>query len=189
MAVKLQANYSKKIGLPQYSSHSFMASVEVELTDLSQVENECQRLYSMLQQAVDSELQQVGYLPADSNAPSNTTVSRHSHENRENKVTNPHNQNPVQWSCTDGQRTFITKLIDEHELDEAQIEALSRQMFNKAIPHLNKMQASQFIEELLSTVGQPRQQQWSSSDKRSTNGHHARRPANSNSNRRMEDVA
>ena len=38
MAVKLSANYSKKLGLPAYSSHSFSASVEIELTDLSQVE-------------------------------------------------------------------------------------------------------------------------------------------------------
>jgi hypothetical protein len=42
MAIKLSANYSKKLGLPNYSSHSFSASVEVELTDISQVEQEVQ---------------------------------------------------------------------------------------------------------------------------------------------------
>lgn len=30
MAFKLSANYSKKLGLPNFSSHSFSASVEVE---------------------------------------------------------------------------------------------------------------------------------------------------------------
>ena len=48
MAIKLSANYSKKLGLPQYSSHSFSASVEVELSDITQAEAEVQRLYELL---------------------------------------------------------------------------------------------------------------------------------------------
>ena len=44
MAIKLSANYSKKLGLPQYSSHSFSASVEIELTDITQVEAEIQKI-------------------------------------------------------------------------------------------------------------------------------------------------
>jgi hypothetical protein len=58
MAIKLSANYSKKLGLPEYSSHSFSASVEVELTDITQVEAECQKLYGLLQHSVDQEIQQ-----------------------------------------------------------------------------------------------------------------------------------
>ena len=63
MAIKLSANYGKKLGLPEYSSHSFSASVEVELTDITQVESECQKLYELLQQSVDQEIQQVGFVP------------------------------------------------------------------------------------------------------------------------------
>ncbi len=63
MAVKLSANYSKKLGLPAYSSHSFSASVEIELTDLSQVEAECRNLYDLLQRSVDQQIQQVGFVP------------------------------------------------------------------------------------------------------------------------------
>ena len=44
MAIKLSANYSKKLGLPQDSSHSFSASFEVELSDITQVEAEVQKL-------------------------------------------------------------------------------------------------------------------------------------------------
>ena len=61
--VKLSANYSKKLGLPAYSSHSFSASVEIELTDLWQVETESAKLYALLQQSVDREIQQVGFVP------------------------------------------------------------------------------------------------------------------------------
>ena len=34
MAIKLVANYSKRLGLPGYSSHQFSVSVETELRDL-----------------------------------------------------------------------------------------------------------------------------------------------------------
>ena len=63
MAIKLSANYSKKLGLPQFSSHSFSASVEVELTDITQAEAEIQKLYQLLQHSVDQEIQNPGYIP------------------------------------------------------------------------------------------------------------------------------
>ena len=63
MAIKLSANYSKKLGLPQYTSHSFSASVEVELSDITQVEAEVQKLYQLLQHSVDQEIQHPGFVP------------------------------------------------------------------------------------------------------------------------------
>ena len=61
--ITLEANYSKKIGLPNYSSHQFSISLRTELADVSQVEQESSRLYALLQQGVDSSIQQIGYLP------------------------------------------------------------------------------------------------------------------------------
>ena len=63
MAVILEAAYSKKLGLPNYSSHSYVVSIRTELSDLTQIEAESARLYTLLQQSVDKEIQQVGYLP------------------------------------------------------------------------------------------------------------------------------
>lgn len=37
LAIKFSANYRKKLGLPQFSSHSFSASVEVELNGITQM--------------------------------------------------------------------------------------------------------------------------------------------------------
>jgi hypothetical protein len=37
--ITLEANYSKKIGLPGYSSHQFSVSLKSELSDVSQVEH------------------------------------------------------------------------------------------------------------------------------------------------------
>ena len=82
MAIKLSANYSKKLGLPQYSSHSFSASVEVELTDITQVEGEIQKLYGLLQHSVDQEIQNPGFVPEPGNRPqSNGNGQQHPQNN------------------------------------------------------------------------------------------------------------
>jgi hypothetical protein len=49
MAIKLSAAYSKKAGLPGYSSHSFSVSIETELQNLDNVREESARLYESLQ--------------------------------------------------------------------------------------------------------------------------------------------
>ena len=86
MAIILEAAYSKKLGLPNFSSHSFVLSIRVELSDLTQVEEESARLYSLLQQSVDNEIRQVGYLP---DATSYGMNSNHSGDQRDG------NQQPV----------------------------------------------------------------------------------------------
>ena len=40
MAITLEANYAKKLGLPNFSSHQYFVTIRTELTDLSQVEAE-----------------------------------------------------------------------------------------------------------------------------------------------------
>ena len=59
--ITLEANYSKNIGLPGYSSHQFSVSLKTELADVSQVQTESSRLYAVLQQSVDSSIQHIGY--------------------------------------------------------------------------------------------------------------------------------
>lgn len=181
MAVKLSANYSKKLGLPGYSSHSFSASVEVELTDLSQVEAECQKLYTLLQQSVDHEIQQVGFVPGEfygidavgqgnhnghrpshtngnGNGPSRNGNGRHHAANGHLRPNNGNgNGSGERWNCTDGQRGFILRLVNEHNLDKQEVDELARQFFGTGVRELNKMQASQLLDELLAKVGQPRQ--------------------------------
>src|SRR5258707_14302830 len=63
MAIVLEANYAKKLGLPNFSSHQYCVTIRTELTDLSQVEAESARLYALLQNAVDREIQEVGFMP------------------------------------------------------------------------------------------------------------------------------
>src|SRR5262245_36213340 len=63
MAIILETAYSKKLGLPGFSSHSYVVSIRTELQDIAQVPEESAKLYRMLQDAVDKEIQQVGFLP------------------------------------------------------------------------------------------------------------------------------
>lgn len=170
MAIKLSANYSKKLGLPQYSSHSFSASVEVELTDINQVEAEVQKLYELLQHSVDLEIQHTGFVP-QANGHS-TNGNGHPQANGRTYPINGNgryqtNGHPKpqavgdSWNCTDGQRGFILRIISDNKMDKQDAEDLSLQLFGIGVKQLNKMQASQLIEDLLVKAGKPaRQNRW-----------------------------
>jgi len=167
MAIKLSANYSKKLGLPQYSSHSFSASVEVELTDISQVETEIQKLYELLQHSVDQEIQNVGFIPQTNGSNTNGNGRTYQLNGNGRQHSNGQHQQPKAvgdaWNCTDGQKGFILRIVNENPSITKQVaEELSQQLFGIGVKQLNKMQASQLIEDLLVKAGKPapRQTRW-----------------------------
>ncbi|MCX6848251.1 MAG: hypothetical protein NTY98_04970 [Verrucomicrobia bacterium] len=168
MAIKLSANYSKKLGLPQYSSHSFSASVEVELSDITQVEAEVQKLYALLQHSVDQEIQHPGYVPdANGNGKSQNNGRTYQLNGNSGSTTNGQHQQTKPpgdaWNCTDGQKGFILRIVNENASITKQVaEDLSQQLFGIGVKQLNKMQASQLIEDLLVKAGKPapRQTRW-----------------------------
>jgi hypothetical protein len=142
--ITLEANYSKKIGLPGYSSHQFSVTLKSELADVSQVEQESARLYSVLQQSVDNNIQQIGYLP---NGNGNGSRSGNGHT--------PLSDND-KWNCTVNQKELILKITDEHKLDKNKVEQLANDRFSKGVKQLNKLEASGLIEEMLEMAGQPK---------------------------------
>ena len=162
MAVILEAAYSKKLGLPNFSSHSFVVSIRTELADLTQVEEESARLYALLQQSVDGQIQEVGFLPEA------TTYGMHGdpHANRDHHGNgngagraseNPppvHQQPGDSWTCSDKQKELILKLVEQHHLDKQEVEALAKELFRVPVKTLNRLQASGLIEELLARHGQ-----------------------------------
>lgn len=95
MALTIEANYSKKIGLPGYSSHQFSLSLKAEITDLNQVPAEVTRLYRLLQDGVDGSIKEVGWLPEVKNG--------NGHTNRTNGNGNGHHPTEP-WDCTPKQR-------------------------------------------------------------------------------------
>ena len=145
MAIVLEANYSKKIGLPGYSSHQYSVTIRKELTDIAQVEAENARLYSLLQSCVDREIQEVGFLP--------TTNESNGHTNGNGSPRQNGNGNSDSWNCSDKQRTLILKIVEENRLDKNEVEALAKERFNRPVKSLNKLQASGLIDELLEKYG------------------------------------
>jgi len=145
MAIKLIANYSKRLGLPGYSSHQFSVSVETELSAADDIAAESTRLYQLLQSNVDEQMLRTGFVPPgdygmkDASSPAPGTVTP-IHDNG-------------RWKCSDKQKDLILKLVDEHSLDKNEVDHLARQRFGKGVKQLFKLEASGLIDELLETYG------------------------------------
>jgi hypothetical protein len=176
MAITLEANYAKKLGLPNFSSHQYCVTIRTELTDLSQVAEESARLYRLLQDAVDHEIQEVGFMPDASrygmnngSAPANGSNGHPGNGNDHPRNGNGHATNgsyspangtrraPIPasdgWNCTEGQKGFILRIINEAKLEKPEVEAMAQQLFGTGVKELDKLQASQLIEELLEKTG------------------------------------
>jgi hypothetical protein len=133
MAVKLIANYAKRLGLPGYSSHQFSVSIETELPNLDSVAQDSARLYESLQEVVDQQIQKTGFVPPNG------------YGLEENKN--------AEWKCSQKQRGLIETIISENKLEQTEIEQLATGMFGLRVEQLNKLQASGFIDELLDRHG------------------------------------
>ena len=138
--VVIVAVYSKKIGLPAYSSHSYSVSLTSEVAEIGQVERESAKLYSILQQSVDREMQEPGFVP-DGNG----------HGSPASRSTNgPANQpNGDQWNCSDKQKDLILRIVEENKIPKQEVETLAKQLFEKPVKALNRLEASGIIENLL----------------------------------------
>ena len=159
MAIKLIANYSKRLGLPGYSSHQFSVSVETELVTTDDIPGESERLYQLLQANVDEQILTTGFVP-----PATYGMDPHAASNGHTQAGAPAPTNIANWQRgpawkgSDKQRDLILKLVDEHQLDKSEVEALAVERFGKGVRVLNKMEASGLIDELLDTHGQTNQQ-------------------------------
>jgi len=129
MAIKLIGSYSKRLGLPAYSSHQFSVTIETELTGLDDIAQESARLYETLQRSVDEQIQQTGFIPQEGYG---------------------HAQG---WKCSEKQKQLILALIEEHQLSKEEVEALASERFaGKEVRHLTKGETSLLIDLLLTHV-------------------------------------
>ena len=183
MAIKFIANYSKRLGLPGYSSHQFEVSIETEISHTSELAAETERLYVSLQAAVDAQIQQVGFIPDEHYGaqPTQKPVPRASYS-QTTSVSSVGQVPPVgtpeisvttvpAWKCSEKQQSLILELAGKSGLDDTGLNELATRRFNKSIAMLNRMEASGLIDELMNRFG--------SSPKRSASGrnNYTRRPA------------
>ena len=165
MALVIEANYSKKVGLPGYSSHQFSLTLKAEITDINQAPAESARLYRLLQDGVDTSIKEVGWLPDAKPTNGNGNGHSNGHSRNGNGNGQPTNGNQEQWNCTPKQQDLIIKIVDDNRLDKNDVEKLAMDRFGKGVKQLNKLDASGFIEELFEKY--PRQ--------RNGNGHSSQR--------------
>lgn len=151
MAVFIKATYVKKLGLPQYSSHQYSVEVSAELTDLAQLPQASADLYARLQEAVDTQIVNPGFMPGNAPASAPAPASRPATPSGSNSGTGGTDDEP--WKCSERQRDLILKIVNEHQLDKAQVDDLARQRYGAGVKQLNKLQASGLIDELLETHG------------------------------------
>lgn len=183
MAIKLIANYSKRLGLPGYSSHQFEVSIETEISNTSELLLETERLYGSLQAAVDAQIQQVGLVPDEHYGiqPAQTpvpgafgsqTISISSVRQTPPVGASENSIEPTPaWKCSEKQKALIMELAGKTGLDDSALNELATRRFNKSVAMLNRMEASGLIDELMNHSG--------SSPKRSASGrnNYTRRPA------------
>lgn len=150
MAIVLEANYAKKLGLPGYSSHQYSVSIRTELTDLSQVEAESARLYRLLQDSVDLSIQTVGFMP---DAQTYGAVPGHVANDRAVNGSRgaghaPPPPNSNSWRCSPKQSELIQKIVRENGFEKTEVEQIALDMFGIGVRQLNRLQASGLIDEL-----------------------------------------
>jgi len=166
MALILEANYAKKLGLPGYSSHQYSVSIRMELNDLSQVAAESARLYSLLQDSVDQSIQNVGFMPdaqtygipqqvAQVNGSNSHSHRANSHHHNGNGHPNG-SANGGGWRCTQKQSDLIQKIVRENGFEKSEVEQIALEMFGAGVRQLDRLQASGLIDELFERSGTPR---------------------------------
>lgn len=141
MAIKLIAAYSKKVGLPGYSSHSFSVSMETELSDVANVPTESERLYALLQESVDKQIQSTGFVPPDGYGMNGVQANGNGHQQRQQNGNGD-------AGISEKQLDLINRVVRENNANKAEIENMSVQMFGGGVRTLNRMQASNLIDEL-----------------------------------------
>ena len=155
MAVLLNITYQKKLGLPNFSSHSCSVSVQVEVNDLSQVAEENSRLYKLLQKSVDEEIQKVGFMPDA------TSYGMNGGQNGGKSNGNGNGEHQRQAPTRDSgispkQLELINTIVTDNNANKAEIDALCVELFGGGVRTLDRTQASSFIDELFIKFGRNR---------------------------------
>jgi len=137
MAILLQFDYGKKLGLPNYSSHNFGVSMKAEVSDPEDIPQEAERAYGILQQAVDKQMENPGFLPSP----------------RQENQDQTNGTDPEKWNCTERQRGLIIKILSQNDLPQSAIEEVAQDLHGRPMSELGKLQVSSVISEVLDRWG------------------------------------
>ena len=141
MAILLEFKYDKRLGLPGYSSHDFGVSMRTEVNNVEEIKEESERAYRLLQQSVDAQLTNSGFIPSENGK---ETASKGNQTN---------GTDPEKWNCTERQRGLILNVLERNNLDPQTANELGVELHGKEMDRLTKLQVSGVITELLNRFG------------------------------------
>ena len=147
--ITLECNYSKKLGLPGYSSHQFAITLRTEIADLNQVQAESARLYKLLQEGVDTSIKETGYLPTNGNGNGQRGRQRQRQQRQQ-----PAQPRMVPGTAPANSGTSSSRSSRSTSWRRPRSRRLAQDRFGKTVKALNKLEASGLIEELLEQTGQ-----------------------------------
>ena len=142
MAILLEFSYGKKLGLPNFSSHNFGVSMKAEVNDPEAIPEEAERVYSILQQSVDSQIANPGFIPSV-----NGKAIQVQPNGNESKT------DPDKWNCSLRQRGLLMTILERNDLDPEVVEDLSQELHGRAMSDLGKSQVSEVIGQVLDRWG------------------------------------
>ena len=141
MAILLEFKYDKRLGLPGYSSQDFGVSMRTEVNNVEEIQEESEKAYRLLQQSVDAQLSNPGFIPSENN------------KETESKGTQINGTDPEKWNCTERQRGLILKILSQNDLPESAIEEVAQDLHGRPMSELGKLQVSSVISEVLDRWG------------------------------------
>ena len=148
MAVLLDITYSKKLGLPNYSSHSLGIGLKAEVANLDEVRGEVEKAYSLLQQSVDSQIVHSGFVSNEDKVENGTDQVQKTQVKVNGGATDPD-----KWNCTVRQRGLIVSVIERNGLDLRVVDDLANDLCGKPMSDLGKSQVSEVIGQVLDRWG------------------------------------
>ena len=148
MAVQLQFDYNKRLGLPAFSSHSFGITMKAEVTDLAKIGEEAERAYGLLQSAVDSQIVHKGYISNEDRGENGTDQVQKTQVKVNGGATDPDS-----WNCTVRQRGLLMNILERNDLDPEVVDDLSEELHGRPMSDLGKAQVSEVIGHVLDRWG------------------------------------
>ena len=136
MKPQIEVTYSKKLGLPNFSSHCLTVSVRTEVGSVAEVPGQTTLLYRLLQDSVDEEMQRVGFVPENRGYGQPSTSSA------------PLPAPAPSGLCTAPQQAMIIDLARKHKLNKKAVDALAQKHHGVGARELSALQAATFIKQL-----------------------------------------
>jgi hypothetical protein len=115
--------------------------MRTEVNNVEEIQEESEKAYRLLQQSVDAQLSNPGFIPSENN------------KETESKGTQINGTDPEKWNCTERQRGLILKILSQNDLPESAIEEVAQDLHGRPMSELGKLQVSSVISEVLDRWG------------------------------------